>query len=236
MNNFLSSSLGKKVVMAATGLFLCVFLIEHLYSNLYLFAGDGGETFNEISHDMVHSIFIRVTEIVLFVAIVLHVIQAVYLTRQNAQARPVKYAVIKVNETSKWFSRNMGITGSVIFFFIVVHLWNFFVPYRITGHVGAESGETLAKEVAEALGNGYYSSLYLVSVMFLAFHLNHGFQSAFHTLGFNNKTYAKVWKIAGSVFAFGVVGVGFGIFPIFFYLSEITNGDILNNGIFFWLK
>jgi succinate dehydrogenase / fumarate reductase cytochrome b subunit len=74
MNNFLNSSLGRKVVMAATGLFLCVFLVEHLYGNLLLYAGDGGGAFNEYSHDAVHSILIRTIEVVLFIAIVLHVL------------------------------------------------------------------------------------------------------------------------------------------------------------------
>ena len=140
IDQFINSSLGRKPVMAATGLFLCAFLVEHLYGNLLLFYSDGGQAFIEYSHDAVHSILIRTIEVVLFVAIIIHVVQAVYLTKQNSDARPVKYAMYKVGETSNWFSRNMGITGSVILFFIVVHLWHFFVPYRITGTVG-DGGE-----------------------------------------------------------------------------------------------
>lgn len=215
--------------MSLTGLFLCVFLLEHLYTNLLLFAGDGGEAFNEASAGMVHSLIIRIIEVVLFVAIILHVYQAIVLTRENAVARPVKYSVNRVDQTSSWFSRNMGITGSIIFFFIVVHLYNFFVPYRVTGTVGPEMDETLAQEVAEALGNPVYAALYLVSVLFLAFHLNHGFQSAFQTLGANNRKYAKYYKIAGSIFAFGVVGVGYAVFPILFYYASATGWDILNH-------
>lgn len=222
------SSLGQKVVMACTGLFLAFFLVEHLYTNLLLFAGDGGVAFNEASHSMVHSIIIRIIEVVLFAAIIIHVWQAIQLTRQNAKARPVPYSVSKVGETSSWFSRNMGITGSVIFFFIVVHLYNFFVPYRITGEVGPEAHETLAEEVAEALSNPWYALLYVVSIAFLSFHLNHGFQSAFQTLGANNKKYAPILKAVGSLFAFGVVGVGFASFPILFYLSHVAGFELLN--------
>src|ERR1051326_5859987 len=145
MNNFLNSSLGRKVVMSLTGLFLCLFLVEHLYGNLLLYTDPSGQAFVEYSHDAVHSILIRSIEVILFIAIVLHVLQAIMLTRQNAQARPVKYAVSKVSETSTWFSRNMGITGSVIFFFLVVHLRTFFFPYRVTGGV-----ENLAMSVKEA--------------------------------------------------------------------------------------
>jgi len=220
MNNFLNSSLGRKVVMALTGLFLCVFLIEHLYGNLLLYANDGGQAFVEYSHDAVHSILIRSIEVILFIAIVLHVMQAAMLTRQNAKARPVKYAVSKVNETSNWFSRNMGLTGSFILFFIVVHLYHFFVPYRITGTVGMDGQLNVAEAVKEGLQNPYYAAFYFFSVCLLSFHLNHGFQSAFQTLGMNNKKYAPVLKMAGTGFALLVL-VGFGSFPILYYFHIV---------------
>ena len=219
LEQFITSSLGRKTVMAATGLFLCVFLVEHLYGNLLLFFSDGGAAFVAYSHDAVHSIIIRSIEVFLFVAILLHVVQATYLTRQNSVARPVKYAVYKVNETSSWFSRNMGITGSLIFFFIVVHLWHFFVPYRITGTVGGESSTNVAQAVKEAFQNGWYVSLYVVAVVVLSFHLNHGFQSAFRSLGLNSKKYTQLLSLFGSFFAFIIVGVGFASFPILFYFG-----------------
>lgn len=221
MNNFLSSSLGKKMVMAATGLFLCLFLVEHLYGNLLLYYNDGGAAFVEYSHTLVHSILIRIVEVVLFVAIVLHVVQAIYLTRQNAVARPVNYAVFKSGETSNWFSRNMGITGSIIFFFIVVHLYQFFVPYRITGTVCDEAGINVAQGVSQGLQNPYYALLYFVSTCFLAFHLNHGFQSAFQTLGFNNRAYAPVLKMIGTGFAV-LIFIGFASFPVVFYFRVLN--------------
>lgn len=219
LNQFIKSSLGQKTIMAASGLFLCVFLVEHLYTNLLLFANDGGIAFNEASHSMVHSIFIRIVEVLLFVAIAVHVAQAISITRQNANARPVKYAVYKVNETSSWFSRNMGLTGSLIFFFIVVHLWHFFVPYRITNEVGGDGQNNLAQAVKYAFQNGWYVLIYVIGILFLSFHLNHGFQSAFRSLGLNNKKYAPVLSIAGSVFAFVIVGIGFASMPILFYFG-----------------
>lgn len=234
MTNFLTSSVGKKTVMALSGLFLCLFLVEHLYTNVLIYAGDGGAAFNQASHDMVHSIIIRIIEIVLFTAIVVHVAQALLLTKENSDARPVKYAVTGTGKTSNWFSRNMLLTGSIIFFFLVVHFYNFFVPYRVTGHVvgpeeaAANGGETLAQEVAEALSNPIYAVLYLVSVLFLAFHLNHGFQSAFQSLGLNNKKYGSTLKIVGSVFAFVIIGVGFGSFPILFQFANWMGFDLLN--------
>lgn len=202
--------------MAATGLFLCAFLVEHLYGNLLLYCNDGGEAFVEYSHDAVHSILIRTIEVFLFIAIVLHVVQAIALTKQNSDARPVKYAVYKVGETSNWFSRNMGITGSVILFFLVVHLKHFFVPYRITG---LEEGENISHEVKEAFENGWYVLLYVVSTLILAFHLNHGFQSAFRSLGLNNKKYEQLLSLSGSIFAYVIVFLGFASIPVLFYFG-----------------
>lgn len=230
MSNFsrvLNSSLGRKYVMALSGGFLILFLLEHLYTNVKLFYGDGGAEFNEASHDMVHNLLIRIIEVVLFAAIIIHVIQAIALTRQNSNARPIKYEVLKTNETSSWFSRNMMFTGSVVFFFIVVHLYNFFVPYRITGTVGEEGHETLAQEVAEALSNPWYALIYLVSVFFLAFHLNHALQSAFQSLGFANKKYAPVLRKTSTGFAVFMF-IGYAAFPVIFYLGSVMGWDVLN--------
>lgn len=225
---WLSSSLGKKVVMALTGLFLCVFLGEHLYTNLLLYAGDGGARFNEASHAMVHTLIIRIIEVVLFVALFVHVVQAVTLTGQNGKARPKRYAVSGASETSSWFSRNMLPTGLVVLFFLIVHLRNFFVPYRILGSVGdgPQFQVTLAQEVASAFTNPFYSALYLVGVICLGLHLNHGFQAAFASLGLSNRKYGELWKAAGTGFA-SLIVLGFSSFPISFFLSSKLGVDLL---------
>jgi succinate dehydrogenase / fumarate reductase, cytochrome b subunit len=211
----LNNSVTRKVVMALTGLFLCAFLVEHLYGNLLLYYNDNGAAFIEYSHTMVHSILIRIVEIILFAAIILHVIQAIILTRQNSKARPVKYAVNKASENSTWYSRNMGLTGSLIFFFIVVHLNTFFVSYRVIG-LGAD--ENIAWKVKDAFSSGWYSALYVFAVVILGFHLNHGFQSAFQTLGLNDKKYAPILKNIGTAFAI-LITLGFASFPILFYFG-----------------
>ena len=201
--------------MALTGLFLCAFLVEHLYGNLLLYYNDNGAAFIEYSHTMVHSILIRLVEIFLFAAIIVHVVQAIILTRQNNKARPVKYAVNKASENSSWYSRNMGLTGSLIFFFLVVHLNTFFVSYRITG---LADNENIAWKVKEAFSSGWYSALYVFAVVILGFHLNHGFQSAFQTLGLNDKKYAPILKNVGTAFAI-LITLGFASFPILFYFG-----------------
>jgi succinate dehydrogenase / fumarate reductase, cytochrome b subunit len=219
IKQYLFSAIGKKAVMAATGLFLCMFLIEHLYGNLLLYSNDSGAAFDEYSHSMAHSIIIRIIEILLFASIIIHVLQALRLTVENNNARPIKYAVPTSTKGSSWFSRNMGITGSVIFFFIVIHLYNFFVPYRI---IGLADNQNLAMLVKAAFQNIYYSGLYVIGVTFLFFHLSHGFRSAFHTLGINNKKYTPFWKAAGTLFAW-VMWLGFISFPILFFFGVAGN-------------
>lgn len=219
----LNSSIGKKVLMSATGLFLCIFLLEHLYTNILLYKpfidnSDAGLAFNNASHEMVHNILIRTVEFILFGSIIFHVVQAIRLTIANKKARPVGYASGSKAKTS-WVSKNMGLTGSIILFFIVVHLYQFFVPYRVTGEVGNDGQAfTLAQQVASALTNPYYAALYLVSVILIGLHVSHGLQSGFQSLGLNNKKYAPVWKAVGYGYA-ALITVGFASFPIIFYFN-----------------
>jgi len=220
----INSSLGRKYVMAASGLFLCIFLLEHLYTNLMLYAEffnpeDKGQAFIEASHSMVHNVLIRIVEVVLFAAIIIHVIQAYQLTAQNKKARPIKYAVNKTNETSTWYSQNMGLTGSVILFFIVIHLYTFFVPYRITDtELYAAGTVNVARDVKEAFQSPVYSIWYIVALLILGFHLNHGFQSAFQSIGFNNRKFAPLLRKTGTAFAI-IITLGFMTFPILFYFG-----------------
>lgn len=213
--------------MALSGLFLILFLLEHLYTNVSLFYGDGGIEFDETSHSMVHMLIIRIIEVILFLAIVIHVAQAIILTRENSKARPIKYAVNGTSETSSWVSRNMGFTGSMIFFFIVVHLYNFFVPYRVTGTIGEEGQLTISHKVVEALENPVYAGLYLIAVIFLALHTSHALTSAMQTLGLSNKKYTAIWNKVALGFAL-LVGIGFGSFPVLFYGAKLMGKDLLN--------
>ncbi|MFM9028118.1 MAG: hypothetical protein ACKOQ6_08980 [Bacteroidota bacterium] len=112
------TSVGRKLVMAMTGLFLCVFLLEHLYGNLQLYKMDGGKAFNEYGEFLVNNLIIRTVEYLLFGSILLHIIDGMYLTLRNQKARPVRYAVNHASKNSTWFSRNMGLTGSIIFVFL----------------------------------------------------------------------------------------------------------------------
>lgn len=218
MLKFLNSSLGKKIVMSATGLFLIAFLSEHLYTNLLLLANDGGASYNEASHEMVRNIIIRIIEIGLFAGLFLHIFQSVRLTIENRRARPIGYKVLKTGETSKWYSRTMLITGSFIFFFLVVHLYKFFLPYRITGL----EDHTISYLVKITFQNPLFVVFYVFSFTLLSFHLNHGFQSAFQTLGLNNKTYTPLLKLLGTLFAL-IMWLGYTAIPVLFYFGLAGN-------------
>lgn len=228
LSSVLNSSIGKKVLMSLTGLFLCFFLLNHLYTNLLLYAPlfnpeDAGSSFNKASHELVTSILVRTVEIVLFASIIFHVVQAIRLTIANRKARPVGYESGSKAKAG-WISKNMGLTGSIILFFLIVHLYNFFLPYRITGEVGGDSGITLAKQVTLALANPIYSGLYIIGTLLMGMHLSHGFQSAFQTIGLNNKKYETILKAVGNGYAV-LVTVGFISFPIMFYFNILGIAD-----------
>jgi succinate dehydrogenase / fumarate reductase cytochrome b subunit len=133
MSNFaktFSSSLGKKLVMALTGIFLCTFLIVHLVGNLQLFKDDSGQAFNAYAYFMTHFTPIKVVSYLLYASIIIHAVYALILTTGNKKARPVAYAVQAGSQNSPWTSRNMGILGTILLIFIVVHMSNFWWKYH----------------------------------------------------------------------------------------------------------
>ena len=139
------SSVGRKLVMALTGLFLFLFLLEHLYGNLLLYKIDQGEAYNEYTETLTSNIIIRTIEYVLFAGFIIHIIDGLFLTYSNRKARPIDYAMSHQGQNSSWFSRNMGLTGSIIFVFLIIHLRTFFFPHRF----GAVE-TTMAQDVATA--------------------------------------------------------------------------------------
>ena len=207
------TTIGRKILMALTGLFLITFLVEHLYGNLLLYKMDGGVSFDDYSEFMAGNMIIRTVEYVLFAAILIHAVDGLLITIANRKARPQTYEVNRQTRNSTWFSRNMGLTGAVILFFLVVHLRHFFFVFRF-GHLE----ETMAQYVVNSFQIPWYSSLYVFSMMLLGMHLNHGFQSAFQTLGLNNKKYNGPIKYAGTFVAL-LFMIGFASFPVILYFD-----------------
>jgi succinate dehydrogenase / fumarate reductase, cytochrome b subunit len=223
--NFLSSTLGRKLLMALTGLFLILFLVVHLAGNLQLMKSDDGRAFNVYAHFMTTNPVIMVISYVNYAFILLHVIWAIILSVRNRSARgPEGYAVNK--NSSHWTSRNMGILGTFILIFLVIHLRGFWYQMHWGGIPTANYDGTDYKNlfavVDAAYSEPWYVVLYVVSMLLLAFHLYHGFGSAFQTLGVNHPKYNPIIRFIGVAFAILVPAL-FALIPIVMYFN-ITIG------------
>ncbi len=208
-----SSSIGKKLIMSLTGLFLCSFLIVHLAGNFALFRNDNGEAFNAYSEFMSTNPIIRILEIGLALGFLFHMIDGITLYFANKKARPVQYKMNAAGENSTFTSRSMALSGTLIIVFLIVHLRSFFFAHRI---VGVE--ETMYDTVVRAFTNPIYSGFYIFAMILLGLHLNHGFQSAFQTLGLNHKKYTPLIKKLGLLFSI-LVPLGYASMPIYFLIK-----------------
>lgn len=219
MNRFLTSSLGKKVVMALTGLFLISFLVIHCGINALIFYNDGGVNFNMGAEFMGTNPIIRAMEIVLFIGLALHVYQALILTLNNNKARKVKYAVVNASANSKWYRRSMGLLGTLILMFLIIHLAHFWVISRFTDQITG-GHTTLFAEMKEVFSHLWVVVIYDLAMISLAYHLLHGFLSAFQTLGLNNKKYFPLINTIGTGFSI-IVPTVFALMPISMYMGWI---------------
>jgi succinate dehydrogenase / fumarate reductase cytochrome b subunit len=214
-----SYSVGKKLVMGLTGIFLILFLIVHCSINALVFLNDGGETFNAAAEFMAHNWLMRTLEIVLFLGFIIHIIQSLILTLENKKARKIGYAVSKANANSKWYSRSMGLLGTLILIFLIIHLKHFWVVSRFTDHI-TSGEETLYEEMREVFSNPLAVTIYVLSMFSLSYHLMHGFQSAFQTLGLNHKKYTPVIKKLGIIYSILIPFI-FALMPLAFYFGII---------------
>lgn len=219
---FLKTSIGKKVVMGLTGLFLISFLVVHCFINSLIFFNDGGLTFNIGADFMAHNWIIRFGELVLFAGLLIHIFQALILTLQNRKARPVGYAKIDGAANSSWYSRSMGLLGTLLLIFLIIHLTHFWVKSRFTGLPGedANGNENLYAVMQEQFKILWVVIVYALSMISLAYHLLHGFQSAFQTLGLNHKKYTPLIKKLGVAFSI-IIPFIFALMPILMYVGVI---------------
>ncbi len=224
--NALTSTIGRKVLMALTGLFLITFLVIHLIGNLQLLKNDGGESFNKYAQFMGHNPLIQTVSILNFVFILTHIFVSVALTQRNKKSRPVGYASVK--NSSTWNSRNMGILGTIILIFLVIHLINFWGKMKLTSLGVGSYVETVSYQGEDFL-NLYATTvvafqewwlvlIYVASMVGLSFHLSHGFQSAFQTLGVNHPKYSTFIQTVGKLFAI-VVPAAFAVIPVYLFFT-----------------
>jgi succinate dehydrogenase / fumarate reductase cytochrome b subunit len=216
--NFLASSIGKKIVMSLTGLFLISFLIVHCAINAMIFYNDGGVTFTHWAHFMGTNPVIRTIEIVLVAGFLIHIIQGLVLWRQNRNARPVGYANTK-SPGSTWYSRSMTLLGTLILMFLVIHTSNFWIPNRTNQFVHGEE-LPLYQMMLAIFQNPVEVIIYLLGCASLFWHLLHGFKSSFQSLGLNHAKYNKVIAFTGVAFSI-IVSIIFASMPVAIYLGIV---------------
>jgi succinate dehydrogenase / fumarate reductase cytochrome b subunit len=221
---FFKSSIGKKVIMGLTGLFLISFLVVHVSINSLIFITlvdptDAGATFNAAAKFMSHNPLIRVLEIGLFIGFIAHIVQGLVLVAENRKKRPVAYAVVDGKANSTWYSRSMGLLGTLILIFLILHLKHFWLPTKEALYVTKEEHDTF-KSMLEVFSNPITVVFYVAGVISLAYHLLHGFSSAFQTFGLKHKKYTPVIKAIGVAFSI-IVPFLFAMMPILVYAGLI---------------
>ena len=219
----LSSSLGRKVIMSLTGLFLSSFLIVHMAGNLQLFKGDNGRAFNEYTYFMTHNPVIITVSYLLYTSILVHALMAWVLTRHNQASRPVKYAYSRPEANSPWSSRNMGILGTVLLLFIIIHMRTFWYEMHFGSVPMAEYDGKQYKDlyavVKEAFSQWWYVLLYVISMVAIGYHLAHGFQSGFQSMGIRHTKYTPMIEFVGRYFFALIIPAAFAAMPIYVFLQ-----------------
>ena len=222
-SKFLTSSIGRKLVMALTGIFLTLFLAIHLLGNLQLLQNDGGQAFNVYAYFMTHNPLIRTVSYLLYASILLHAVQGILLWRDNKAARgPNRYAVTHTRPTER-ASRSMGWLGIIIFVFIVLHMYQFWFQMH-WGNLGMVQYDGYTYEVknlyvlvAQSYQNIGFVLFYVVSMAVVGYHLWHGFWSSFQTLGLNHKKYTPLIHWIGAAYSV-IVPLLFALIPIVMHL------------------
>ena len=220
MKQYFNSKIFQKALAALSGGFLILFLIGHLAGNLQLFIpGElGKKQFNAYALFMTTNPAVMVLSYLTYFSILLHSTLTIFLTLKSRSVRPVKYLVNSGLSNSTWSSRNMAFLGTVLLIFLIVHLRSFWYEMHF-GEIGLDKwgNKDLYTVTVTAFDNIFYTAFYVVSMIMLAFHLHHGVESAFQTLGLNTLKYEKTIKFIGQGIAV-VIPLVFATIPITLYV------------------
>lgn len=207
--NTFTSSVGKKLMMAITGLAFCGFLTAHLAGNLTIYGGRAAFiSYAEHLHSL--GVLLTIAEWGLLTLALVHVLTGLTLFYQNFRARPVRYKVNKNAGGRTIGSATMPYTGILLLFFVIFHLVNF--------HFVDKTDTTIYEIVTTAFNNPLYVIVYIAAMLVAGLHVSHGFWSAFQTIGANHPKYMPIIRTVSLVFAV-VVGIGFGLLPIYLSIS-----------------
>lgn len=218
-----SMTIRRKLWMATTGLFLCIFLVVHLAGNLILLwpAEDARSLYNAYSAALTGSVLIKVVSVVLYTSIVAHVVVSIALAIDARRARGrARYAFDRPASTSRWSSRSMELLGGLVLLFLVIHMKTFWFTYH-WGEIGLDQNghKDLYGVVVAAFSSPWYVALYVGSMVALAFHLRHGIESSFRTLGLHQHRYLVAAGRFGAAFAI-LTALAFALLPIWVYATS----------------
>lgn len=217
------SLIGKKAILALTGLVWAGFVFTHMLGNLLIFMGP--EAYNTYGHKIVTNPALYFAEAVLVISLIIHVVLAVHLTRISRRARPERYAMTSNGEKGvSLASRTMIYHGIVLLVFIVLHLQTFkYGPHYSVNYNGVEMRD-LHRLILEVFASPVYAIGYTAVMLILCLHLSHGVSSLFQSWGFNHPVYSPILKKVGVVYALGV-GFGFLSNPVFIFFSSFGGGQ-----------
>lgn len=209
--------------MGLTGLFLTFFLLIHLIGNLQLFYADGGKGFNIYTDFMGNNIVIQTVAKGLYLFIVIHTIQGLLLWSKNRKAKGSKYAV-NATENATWASKNMALLGTLLLAFLFLHMGDFWWKFKFADNlpmVNYGDGDIIDayRKVSETFVQIPFVIAYMIGLIALAFHLYHGFGSAFQTLGWRHRKYTPIINGIGKVYSI-LIPIGFAALPIYIYFTQ----------------
>lgn len=222
---FLKSSLGQKLVMSLTGLFLISFLLIHLLGNLALLKPDGGVAFNLYTEFMSNNPLIQLVSKLLYFSILLHAIQGIIIYFSNRSAKGQRYAV-KTSKNTSFASRNMALLGTLILAFIFLHMGDFWYNLKFNPEsipmvtIDGVQYKDAYHKVVTSFSNPLIVGAYLIGVLTLGLHLWHGFQSAFQTLGLNHSKYTPIIQSTGRIFSV-LITIGFAMIPAIIFIKNM---------------
>jgi succinate dehydrogenase / fumarate reductase cytochrome b subunit len=205
------SSIGKKLIMSISGIFLVIFLTMHMCLNFVsVFSPEGFQQVCDFMGNPVVSIMVPI----LAFGFVIHIIYAIILTASNLKSRGglKRYEVATKSETDSWASKNMIYLGIIVLLGIAIHLTHFWADMQLQEFKGAEAADPNML-LGETFGNVWITILYLIWFVAIWLHLSHGFWSALQTLGWNNSIWLKRLKAIGVVYVTLLMG-GFAITAI----------------------
>ena len=212
---FLKSSIGHKLVMSLTGLFLIIFLLIHLGGNLQLLRNDDGAAFTAFVEFMETNPLVKISAYILYAGFLIHIIQGILLWLENRKARGGQNYAVKSSYKTTWAARNMPLLGGILLVFLIIHMGDFWRELKF----GDLADEDLYNDVIHAFKNPIILVIYEIGMVALFFHLSHGFQSAFQTLGLNHSKYNLCIKRLGMIYAV-VVALAFFLIPLLVFFLK----------------